>query len=92
MLRTKAFYTGTLNWDFDTVWTIAEGEYPTFKSSFADRISDVRPDKLADDIRYDLHGRRQDTITSPGIFIQNGKKVAIGTSALRKPSPDSAPK
>lgn len=92
VLRTKAFYTGTLNWDFDTVWTITEGEYPTFKSSFADRISEVRPDKQADDIRYDLHGRRQDTITSPGIFIQNGRKVAIGTSALRKPSPDSAPK
>ncbi|MBO7067943.1 MAG: sulfatase-like hydrolase/transferase [Bacteroidaceae bacterium] len=77
VFRTKDFYTTTLNWDFDNVWTISEGEYPTFNPSIADRIGKMEKDKRADGKWYDLQGRQQDSISQPGIFIRDGKKVAI---------------
>jgi len=85
VFRTRNFYTTTLNWDFDNIWTIDEGEYPTFNSSIADRIRNVDKDKQADGKWYDLQGRRQGSISQPGIFITNGKKVATRkTSTLAK--------
>lgn len=29
--RTRAFYRDNLSWDFDSVWTMTEGEYPTLR-------------------------------------------------------------
>ena len=79
--RTKGFYTTTLHWDFDNIWTINEGEYPTFKSSDADGITPIRNRDGASnrnfDGIYDLQGRLINEVSLPGLYIADGKKVNI---------------
>jgi len=77
VFRTKDFYTTTLNWDFDNIWTISEGEYPTFKSSDADRITPIRVTNRSTSGIFDLQGRFLNTISYPGVYIADGKKINI---------------
>lgn len=71
--RTKDFYTQILNWDFDNLWTIKEGEYPTFKISETDDIIyNVCDDNVSSSHGiYDLQGRQisKDLTTTNGIYI-----------------------
>ena len=77
VFRTKDFYTNTLNWDFDNIWTISEGEYPTFKSFGADRITPIRTTDRSIGGIYDMQGRFLNTISQPGVYIADGKKINI---------------
>ena len=77
VFRTKDFYTTTLNWDFDNIWTISEGEYPTFKSSDADRMTPIRATNRSIGGIYDLQGRFLNAISHPGVYIADGKKINI---------------
>ena len=81
VFRTKSFYTRTLNWDFDNIWTIKEGEYPVFKLDTADSLTPVRTDKSSASLKtgnvYDLQGRFLNSFSLPGLYVANGKKVSI---------------
>ena len=81
VFRTKSFYTRTLKWDFDNIWTINEGEYPVFKLDAADRLTPIRTDKSSSSRSlggiYDLQGRFLNSFTMPGLYVANGKKVSI---------------
>jgi hypothetical protein len=70
-----------LKWDFENVWTINKGEYPTFNLSTTDRIEKNVNRKMSNNKWIDLLGRQQDSISQPGIFITNGKKVATRNSS-----------
>lgn len=69
--RTKSFYTDILNWDFENLWSITEGSYPTFKNTSTDGIVEntVSPDTSDYADVYDIHGRlltRNQSISSAG--------------------------
>lgn len=81
VFRTKDFYTTTLNWDFDNIWTIHEGEYPVFICDTADGIAPVEccvgsADKSLGGI-FDLQGRFLNSVSIPGLYIANGKKISV---------------
>ena len=81
VFRTKSFYTGTLKWDFDNIWTINEGEYPVFKLDAADGLSPVGSGTTSAIYPlggvYDLQGRSLHTFSLPGLYIADGKKVSM---------------
>ena len=81
VFRTKSFYTGTLKWDFDNIWTINEGEYPVFKLDAADGLSPVGSGTTSAIYPlggvYDLLGRSLHTFSLPGLYIADGKKVSM---------------
>jgi hypothetical protein len=81
VFRTKSFYTRTLNWDFDNIWTINEGEYPVFKLDTSDSLTPVRTDESSANLKirniYDLQGRLLNSFSLPGLYVANGKKVSI---------------
>jgi hypothetical protein len=81
VFRSKDFYTNTLNWDFKNIWTISEGEYPVLKYGTADIVDRVEccvgPTLKSYDGIYDLHGRLQNAVINPGLYIANGKKFCV---------------
>ena len=81
VFRSKKFYTTTLNWDFNNIWTINEGEYPVLKSDTADGIGPVGcrvgPAEKSFGGICDLQGRFFNSVSIPGIYIANGKKFSI---------------
>jgi hypothetical protein len=81
VFRTKSFYTRTLKWDFDDIWTIREGEYPVFKFDTADSLTPIRTDNSSSSLKtgsiYDLQGRFLNSFSLPGLYVANGKKVSV---------------
>ena len=81
VFRTKSFYTRTLKWDFDDIWTIREGEYPVFKFDAADSLTPIRTDKSSSSLKtgsiYDLQGRFLNSFSLPGLYVANGKKISV---------------
>ena len=73
VFRSKDFYTKTLNWDFDNIWTITDGQYPTFQTSTTDGLVgcyDTAPATTFQGI-YDMQGRLISQSSSPaeGFYI-----------------------
>jgi hypothetical protein len=70
----------SLDWASNGTYKFTEENpfYP-IKSTNETGIDEIisTPENTEDGVIYDIHGRRITKPTSPGIYIQNGKKVIV---------------
>ena len=77
--RSEQFYRENLTWDFNNVWTIEGGNYPTFKKETTGITPPPSNSSIGvESFIYDLQGRKIGQRMNRdihGVYIQNNRKI-----------------